>query len=142
MRLLGVTKRGGKRRMATVIRSTIDPAHMFLTDGRERKQRGTTKGIVVDSGRCYRAMRPDETCSPIAVMRWGTEISRQCAATVVMPWAGCAYGQVRGCQAEGQAVGVGRGEREVRGSLIMRQSHNETTCDVRSQSTPSPLPDA
>ena len=78
--------------MAMVKRLTIDSANMFPTDGRERKQGGATKGIVVDSGRCYRAMRPDETCSPIPATWWGSKISRQCAAMDKMPWAGCADG--------------------------------------------------
>ena len=60
--------RGGDERTITLsagVRSAR-PANMFPTDGRERKQGGTSKGIVVDLSSCSPAMLDSETCSPIA----------------------------------------------------------------------------
>lgn len=50
--------------MTSVTCQTCNPVHKSRAEGRERKQCGALKGIVVDSDRCYRAMRSDETCSP------------------------------------------------------------------------------
>jgi hypothetical protein len=80
--------------MTSAIRQTCDPVNKSRADGRERKQCGALKGIVVDPIGCYRAMPIGETCSP----------SQQCDRGLRSAASARRQSRCHGRDAQGQSV--------------------------------------